>query len=66
MSENTCCVSRRHWNKAMEMVPMPAELTRLVGLAMAADLAACWVVERIFAAAFPARASKVATTLASA
>ena len=52
-------------NEAMEMVPMPAELVELVAAAMAADLALCWVVERVFAASFPARVSKTAMKLSS-
>lgn len=50
-------------NESMEMVPMPAELARLIGTAAMVDLGACWVIEKGFAAAFPARASKVATAL---
>jgi magnesium-transporting ATPase (P-type) len=50
-------------NQSMEMVPMPAELAQVIAAAMAADLAACWLVERCFARAFPARATRVALAL---
>jgi magnesium-transporting ATPase (P-type) len=51
-------------NQSMEMVPIPVELTHLIAAAMVVDLVACWLVERLFAAAFPARQSKVALALA--
>ena len=52
-------------NRSMEMVPLPVELAKLIGATMAADLALCWVVEKVFASAFPARVSNTAMKLSS-